>query len=114
MSDQKHCPALPLPRGIPGVSPTHQECYTDPRSWDALTPADDPVHRPQASAPAEEKVNVLQVKAADQFQVARFPRCAHGASARWKPTSKPPASRTSAAVKLKVHESVFVRSRSGR
>jgi hypothetical protein len=106
-------PPLPYLKRIPGLNAEAlRNCYTDPSVWDGFDPklitlcSPDP----QAFRPAEEKVNVLQVRLPTNFKSARFDSDAHTAILRTLEADIE-ASRFEGIelpVKLKVHDSIFV------
>jgi hypothetical protein len=106
-------PPLPYLKRIPGLNAEAlRNCYTDPSVWDGFDPklitlcSPDP----QAFRPAEEKVNVLQVRLPTNFKSARFDSDAHTATLRTLEADIE-ASRFEGIelpVKLKVHDSIFV------
>jgi hypothetical protein len=106
-------PPLPYLKRIPGLNAEAlRNCYTDPSVWDGFDPklitlcSPDP----QAFRPAEEKVNVLQVRLPTNFKSARFDSDSHTAILRTLEADIE-ASRFEGIelpVKLKVHDSIFV------
>jgi hypothetical protein len=110
-------PPLPYLARLPGVSAAAcRACYADPTVWDGFDPALMTLCSPdpQAGRPADEKINVLQVRLPTNFKSARFDSDAHTAilrqlaadieAARFDTGSE----RIELPVKLKVHDSVFV------
>jgi hypothetical protein len=110
-------PPLPYLARIPGVSlDACRGCYTEPTVWSGFDPelvtlcSPDP----QASRPAGEKLNVLQVRLATNFKAARFASDEHTAILRRLQSDIEAARYRSGSieielpVKLKVHDSVFV------
>ena len=110
-------PPLPYLKRVPGVDAAAcRDCYTDATVWDSFEPALMTLCSPdpQASRPADEKVNVLQVRLPTNFKSARFPSDAHTAILRRLEADIEAARFDTGAgkielpVKLKVHDSVFV------
>ncbi len=110
-------PPLPYLARIPGVSvDACRVCYTDPGVWDHFDPALMTLCSPdpQAFRPADEKINVLQVRLPTNFKAARFVSDVHTSLLR-RMEADIDAVRFNTGgeaielpVKLKVHESVFV------
>jgi hypothetical protein len=110
-------PPLTYLQRIPGVDAAQcPDCYTDATVWDAFDPrlmtlcSPDP----QAFRPADEKVNVLQVRLPTNFKAARFDADAHTAILRQLEQDigavrfDTGTEKIELPVKLKTHESVFV------
>jgi hypothetical protein len=110
-------PPLPYLARLPGVDVAAiRNSFTDASVWDAFDPALMTLCSPdpQAFRPAEEKVNVLQVRLPTNFKSARFDSEAHTAilhqlqadieASRFELNGE----KIELPVKLKVHESVFV------
>lgn len=110
-------PPLPYLSRIPGLQTTNlRDCYTDASVWEGFDPdlmtlcSPDP----QAFRPADEGLNVLQVRLPTNFKAAVFGEEAHTRllqrlatdieAARWILEDKP----IELPVKLKVYESLFV------
>ena len=93
-----------------------RDCYTDYGVWSGFDPALVTLCSPdpQAFRPANEPVNVLQVRLPTNFKAARFPSDEHTALLRELAAGveaarfDTPAGRIELPVKLKVHESAFV------
>ena len=112
-------PPLPYLMRIPAIAARRAAGRATPMPsvWDGFDPKLMTLCSPDAQAfrPPEEKVNVLQVRLADQLQggALRFGR-AHGAccGGSQRTSSRPPrapaTARSTCPVKLRVHDSVFV------
>lgn len=73
-------PPLPYLDRIPGINANdYRACYTDPMVWDIFDPAFMTLCSPDAQAfrPADEPVNVLQVRLPTNFKAARFESDVH-------------------------------------
>ena len=110
-------PPLPYLRRIPGIDETAlRRCYGDATVWDNFEPGLMTLCSPdpQAFRPADEPVNVLQVRLATNFKSAAFESPAHTALLR-RLESDIERSRVLVGdetielpVKLKIHDSIFV------
>jgi hypothetical protein len=91
-------------------------CYTDPTVWDGFDPSLMTLCSPdpQAFRPADEKINVLQVRLPTNFKVAALPGAAHTAMLRQLEADIDAiridvgGASIELPVKLRVHDSVFV------
>jgi len=110
-------PPPPYLKRIPAIpAGPCRPCYTDASVWDGFDPKLMTLCSPDAQAfrPAEEKVNVLQVRLPTNFKAARFASDAHTAMLREIEAGieaaryDSPQGRVELPVKLKVHESVYV------
>jgi hypothetical protein len=111
-------PPLPYLKRIPGLDVgALRPAFTDPAVWDDVDPAFMTLCSPdpQAFRPADEKVNVLQVRLPTNFKAARFESDAHTAMLRQLQADiegvrfrTAAGARIELPVKLKVHESIFV------
>ncbi|MFN4361639.1 MAG: ketopantoate reductase family protein [Hylemonella sp.] len=110
-------PPLPYLARLPGVDAAAcRGAYTDPAVWDGFDPATMTLCSPdpQAFRPPEEALNVLQVRLPTNFKVASFPSAAHTELLRGLQADIEAIRHTvdgqtvELAVKLKVHDSVFV------
>jgi hypothetical protein len=110
-------PPLPYLRRLPGLWVAQlEDCYADPRVWEAFDPALMTLASPdpQAFRPQDEPKNVLQVGLPTNFKVARFDAAEPTAmlkdlesgieAARFDPGQE----ELEVPVKLKVHDSIFV------
>src|SRR3990167_2500990 len=110
-------PPLPYLARIPGIDAAAcRGCYTDATVWDSFDPklmtlcSPDP----QAFRPPEDKVNVLQVRLPTNFKSARFDSDAHTAILRRLESDMEAvrfdtgSGKIELAVKLEVHDSIFV------
>lgn len=110
-------PPLPYLARIPGLNVADlAECYTDPTVWDGFDPSLMTLCSPdpQAYRPADEGLNVLQVRLPTNFKAAAFASEAHNQllhriaagieAARWPLGDE----LIELPVKLKVYDSLFV------
>ena len=110
-------PPLPYLKRIPGlVAGSLHGCYTDAAVWDAFEPGLVTLASPDAQAfrAPDQPKNVLEVRLATNFKVARFEAEAHTALLRELEADIDSArlpcgdSAREVPVKLKVHDSLFV------
>ncbi len=110
-------PPLTFLKRVPGVdADACRDCYTDPTVWDEFDPTLMTLCSPdpQAFRPADEKVNVLQVRLPTNFKAARFDSDVHTEMLRQLEADiaavrfDAPEEKLELPVKLKVHDSVFV------